>query len=215
MLVNLREACALDLGDLVGQHQPDLGVFVADVDVDLVRLHDPGGDQHAFDEAVRVLLEIVAVLEGAGLALVGVHRHQARRRLGAHQRPLAAGREAGAAEPAQPGVADDLDEVVARARAVESLGEQAIAAVGEVVLEIDVALPGVRVLRHDRGPGDAIRRRAEHLHVADRADRRALAGAHARRAHHAHVRPELARQRLRATSRRPPWRRTASRRPAP
>ena len=37
-------------------------------------------------------------------------------------------------------------------------------------------------------------RRVEHLHVADRADRRAIARAHAGRVHHAHVRPELARQ---------------------
>ena len=83
-------------------------------------LDHPGGDQHAFDEAVRIALEIVAVLEGAGLALVGVDREQARRRLGAHQRPFAAGRKAGAAEAAQSGVADHLDDVVARARAGEA-----------------------------------------------------------------------------------------------
>ena len=81
------------------------------------RLDHPGGDQHALDEAVRIALEIVAVLEGAGLALVGVDREQPRRRLGAHQRPFAAGGKAGAAEAAQPGVAHGLDDVVARARA--------------------------------------------------------------------------------------------------
>src|SRR5215469_11896044 len=58
----LGETRALDLGDLVGEHQPHLGIFVADVDVDVRRLDHPGRDQHAFDEAVRVLLEVVAVL---------------------------------------------------------------------------------------------------------------------------------------------------------
>ena len=92
-LVCLAKPGLLDLGDFVEQHQPQLGIFVADVDVDLGRLDHPGGDQHAFDEAVRIALEIVAILERAGLALVGVDRHQPRRRLGAHQRPFAAGRE--------------------------------------------------------------------------------------------------------------------------
>ena len=50
---------------------------------------------------MRVALEIVAVLEGAGLALVGVDREIARLRLLAHELPLAPGREAGAAEAAQ------------------------------------------------------------------------------------------------------------------
>ena len=75
-------------------------------------------------KAVRIALEIVAILESAGLALVGVDRHQARRRLGAHQRPFAAGREAGAAEAAQAGIADDLDQLVARALAGEAVLQQ-------------------------------------------------------------------------------------------
>ena len=113
-------ACAISSS----QHQPQLGIFVADVDVDLGRLDHPGGDQHAFEEAVRIEAEIVAVLERAGLALVGVHRHQPRAFFGAHERPLAAGREARAAKPAQAGVADDLDQLVARALAGERLVEQ-------------------------------------------------------------------------------------------
>ena len=58
---------------------------------------------------MRVALEVGAVLEGAGLALVDVHRHQPRRRLGAHDAPLAPGRKAGAAEAAQAGVLQRLD----------------------------------------------------------------------------------------------------------
>jgi hypothetical protein len=64
--------------------------------------HRPGGDQHAFEEAVRVALEVVtAVLEGAGLALVDVHRHQARRRLARTMRHLRPAGKAGAAQAAQ------------------------------------------------------------------------------------------------------------------
>ena len=110
-----RQARRLDLGDFVGQHQAQFGIFVADVEIGVRRLDHPGRDQHAFDEAVRVAFEIIAVLEGARLALVGIDREQARRRLRAHQLPFAPGRKAGAAEPAQAGVADELDQFVARA----------------------------------------------------------------------------------------------------
>ena len=99
---------------------------------------------------MRIEAEIVAILEGAGLALVGVHRHQARRRLGAHQRPLAAGREARAAEAAQAGVADDLDQLVARALAGEAFAEHAVAAGRHVVLEVGAGLQRVRVRRRMR-----------------------------------------------------------------
>ena len=58
--------------------------------------------------------EIMPVLERAGLAFVAVHRHQARSRLLAHERPLATGREAGAAKPAQARVINALDNLVAR-----------------------------------------------------------------------------------------------------
>ena len=185
----------LDLGELVGEHQPHFGILVADIDVDVRRLDHPGGDQHAFDEAVGIAFEIMAVLEGAGLALVGVDRHQAGRRLGAHQRPFAAGREAGAAQAAQSCVAHRLDDVVARARARSAGLEQRVAAVAHVTIEI--VGRGIRVRVRavgDRGR-DALRGRPHHLRMADGADRRTVAGAHARRAHDAHVLAEPVRQR--------------------
>jgi hypothetical protein len=111
------QAGLVDARELLAQHQDQLGIFVADVDVDVGRLDHPGGDQHAFDEAVRIEPEIIAVLERAGLALVAVHRHQARAGRLPHQRPFAPGREARAAEPAQPGIVHRLDGVLARARA--------------------------------------------------------------------------------------------------
>ncbi len=164
------------------------------IDVGLGRLDHPGGDQHALDEAVRIALQVVAVLEGAGLALVAVDREQPRRRLGAHQRPFAAGREAGAAEAAQPGVAHRLDDVVAGAGAGEALLEQRIAAVAQIGVEGLVGRIGVGMRGMGGRRGDALSGRVHHLRMADGADRRAVAGAHAGRAHDAHARPELLRQ---------------------
>ena len=79
-------------------------VFVAEVDVNGLAAHDLRGNQHAFQKAVWIALKIGPVLEGAGLALVDVHGHQARRRLLAHDAPLAPGRKARAAQPAQSGI---------------------------------------------------------------------------------------------------------------
>ena len=183
-----------DLGDFVREHQPHFGIFVADIDVDFRRFDHPGGDQHPFDEAVRIAFEIMPVLEGAGLALVGVDRHQPRRGLGTHQRPLAAGREAGAAEAAQSGVAHHLDDVVARARARQAGLEQRIAAGAHVSVERRVGRIGVRMgAVRDRGR-DAVRGRLHHLDMPHGADRRAVAGAHAGRAHDAHVGAKRVRQ---------------------
>src|SRR5438105_11235458 len=74
-----RQPRSLHRGDLAFEDRVALRVFVAEVDVNLGRLDDPRRDQHAFDHAVRVGFEKVTVLEGAGLALVGVDRHQAGR----------------------------------------------------------------------------------------------------------------------------------------
>src|SRR5229473_91175 len=40
-------------------------IFVAQVNPDLADARAPGGDQHAFEEAVRIALEVPAVLERA------------------------------------------------------------------------------------------------------------------------------------------------------
>ena len=74
---------------------------------------------------MRVGLEVVAVLEGAGLALVGVDRHQPRPRLGADEAPLAPGREARAAEAAQPGSSSALRMLSSVALAGQALARAA------------------------------------------------------------------------------------------
>ena len=51
-----RQAGVFHFRDFVEQHQPQFGIFVADIDVGVRRLDHPGGDQHALDEAVRIEL---------------------------------------------------------------------------------------------------------------------------------------------------------------
>ena len=59
-----------------------------------------GGDQQPFEETVRIALEVVAVLEGAGLAFVDVHcAMQPRRGLARTMRHL---RPAGKPAPPRP-----------------------------------------------------------------------------------------------------------------
>src|SRR5918994_2118943 len=86
--------------------QVDEGVAAAD---------GVGGDDHALDQGVRVALEQLHVLEGAGLALVGVD-HQVGRLAGplGQEAPLHPGREAGPAAAPEPGVLDQLDQVLGR-----------------------------------------------------------------------------------------------------
>ena len=77
---------------------------------------------------MRIALEVVAVLERAGLALVDVDGHEPRRRFGRDDLPLAAGREARAAEPAQARVFHLRDDVGALAFARRAGGRQPVAA---------------------------------------------------------------------------------------
>src|SRR3546814_14043441 len=84
-----------------------------------------------------VAFQVVAVLEGARLALVGIDRHEARAGKAAHDLPLLAGREAGAAEAAQAGAGEALDELLTRPLVGEAAAQQLIA---------DVALLGTEVL---------------------------------------------------------------------
>ena len=77
-------------------------VLVAQINPDLADAGAPGRDQHAFEKAMRVALEVPAILESARLAFVDVDGHHPRLGLGGDQAPLAAGRKAGTAEAAQP-----------------------------------------------------------------------------------------------------------------
>ncbi len=181
-----RQPGGFERGDLAVEDRAALRVFVAQIDVDVGGLDHPGGDQHPFEKPVRVGFEKIAVLEGAGLALVAVDREQPRRRLLAHQPPFAPGRKPGAAEPAQPRMLERLDQLLAAALAGEAGLQQAVAAIGAVGVEADIGRDRrVGLAGGDRG-GDDGDRRVLVQRVADRDDRRAVAAAHARRAHDPH-----------------------------
>jgi len=83
---------ALVVGFLDGSAQdaPRLHVLTADIDEAKVRADGARGDEHALDEGVRIALHEVAVLEGAGLALVRVDHEipRGRRALGNEARRL-------------------------------------------------------------------------------------------------------------------------------
>src|SRR3546814_9575065 len=90
-----REARGLQLGDLLQQDLAHRRILVAQVDVAALAADRPGGDQRPFQEAMRVAFQVVAVLEGARLALVGIDRHEARAGKAAHDLPLLAGARKG------------------------------------------------------------------------------------------------------------------------
>ena len=89
---------------------------------------------------MRIGLEEMAVLEGAGLALVGVDRHQARAGLAQHRAPLARGREARAAAAAQARLVDDVDQLLAGERAAAQALQRLVAAVGAIGVEVLVGV---------------------------------------------------------------------------
>ena len=181
------EAGGLELADRLAQYRVQAGVFVAQVEVDRRRVDGERARQRAFEHPVRRGLQIVAVLEGARLAFVGVDHEVARRGAGAHRLPLARGREAGAAQPAQAGFGEPGLKRVDGGRAAAQALHQGVAAGGAIGGE---ALPGdglgfevaVRERSPDRGRGGVGQVAATEL-----GDRGLLAAPHAGRAQHADV----------------------------
>ena len=73
--------------------------LAADVDEAVADVERVARDQHRLEQHVRVVLEDPAVLEGAGLAFVGVADDVFHGRRLRHEAPFQAGRKAGAAAP--------------------------------------------------------------------------------------------------------------------
>ena len=85
-------------------------VLLAQVDVALCRLEGAHGDQRRLDHEVGPKLHHIAILDRAGLSLVGVNDHVSRAGLTRDCFPLHAGREPSAAEPREPGRLQLLDD---------------------------------------------------------------------------------------------------------
>ena len=139
-----------------------LRVLAADVEVALARAGRERGDRHRLDDRERVALEQDAVLERAGLRLVGVADEVVRlRRLCRDGGPLATGRERRAAATHQLGRGDLGDDCLGADLERPSQGR--IAAMGAVVVErrgVDDADPAQQPERRVTRLGDRAGRRA-------------------------------------------------------
>ena len=151
--------------------------------------------QHALEELVRLALEIIAILEGAGLALSPLTAIRPRPLLGAHQPPLAPRGEPRAAEAAQAAIGERRDHVFHLARAGEAGFQHAIATRSSVRVEV---LVGRHVRMHvafERQLSELRRRGMVDMAMADLGCRRRVARADARRTHDPHAVDTLALQR--------------------
>jgi len=110
------------------------GVLAADVDEAALAAGGEGGDGHRLEDRERVLLHQDAVLEGAGLRLVGVADEIVRaHRLARHRLPLPSGREGGAAATDELRVEDLAQHSLGAER--EGPAQRRVAAVRSVVVE--------------------------------------------------------------------------------
>ena len=134
-LVGLRQRALEDFG-AEGELSTDVNIGRSDAD-------GVGGEDHALDHLVRVSLHQLAVLERAGLALIGVADEIARAGMVlGNKRPFHAGREAGAAASPQAGLLDHLGDVGRRDLAQDLL--QGLIAARTLVVGERAAVAGLR-----------------------------------------------------------------------
>ncbi len=172
--------------DGLAQHPMQAGILVAQVDIERAGLHRPGADQGPLQEAVRLALQVMAVLEGAGFALVGVDHRIARAGLGAHRLPLAIGGKPRPAEAPQPRTLELIDQRLDTHLTVATCPQQAVAAGAAVVGQ---ALPEDRLGMEVAGVHhrlDPLRGGVEHVVMAYLRHRGGVAAPHAGGAHHPH-----------------------------
>ena len=111
--------------------------LAVDVDVADIRAHDIGGQHHALDQHVRVVLQDVAILEGPRLALVGVaHQKHVAFDLRGNEAPFEPGREARPAAAAQRAELDLLAQLRRLLLPGEHALEHLVAAQSAVSVEI-------------------------------------------------------------------------------
>ncbi|MCY1236344.1 hypothetical protein D9M69_458720 [compost metagenome] len=136
---------------------------------------------------MRIALQVDAVLEGARLAFIDIHGHQARCRLLLHDAPFAAGGEARAAQAAQAGIFHRAQHGGGIEGAVGKRLQQAVAAACPVRVVIDM---GFRLMTHGPGlhrGGNRSGGRSVHGVLPDQRRWRFLATADAGRGDHAHA----------------------------
>ena len=92
---------AAHFGQLGSQHLDNLRIFITHIDKGFLYADDMGRDQNPFDHPVRVGGQIMPVFEGAGLALIPIHRQIARPVISGHDPPFPAGGKSGPAQAPQ------------------------------------------------------------------------------------------------------------------
>src|SRR5262249_42797384 len=141
-----------ELRELGLQNRSAAGVLVAQVDVSCLDTDLPRSDQHAFEKAMWIALEVIAVLEGARFALVDVDGEQTRCSFGANDLPLATSWKSCAAEAAQLRALQRSDDPFSAVLAGDAIGQEAITTVCVVASVVDiVGFRGFQFPRFDCG----------------------------------------------------------------
>ena len=181
------QSARLDHGDFRQQQFPHVRVFIPKIDVGRFRFDCPGGDEDTFEKSMRVRHQIMPVLEGAGLTLVGIDRQQSRSGIASHDPPLAAGRKAGTAQALQARLVKGRHDRFERTRPAETGVQGAIAAIVQVIGQATVCgharapLPGPHCREYRVGAGTV------HVPMPYLDDRRLVAAAHAGGPDHTHT----------------------------
>ena len=82
------QALGFQPGNFQIQQRANLGILVAEIEITILRPNQPGGDQHSLQGAMRVALQIIAILESTGFPLIGIDRQRLASLDSAHQGPL-------------------------------------------------------------------------------------------------------------------------------
>src|SRR6185312_2430119 len=188
--MNSRTACG-QLGNFERKQLESGRIFVTQIDVDVLCIDDVRSNQSPFEETVNVAKQIEAILERAGLALVTIDGHQPGTRLAQHCPPFAAGGKAGAAESAQAGVVQNLQNVFLADSPRTQVTKQLVAPLADIGLVVDIGGDDWMSLAPRRGIEDLSRSRVEYIAVSDFGDRGTVAEPDAGRAHHANARASL------------------------
>ncbi len=177
----------LDRGEFGCQDLARRRILVPEIDVGFLRLHPPRCDQHPLEKLMWIALQIVLVLEGAGLAFIAIDAKIAWARAGAHELPLLSRWKTGAAEASEPRLHERVDHLLDRSSSLAQSRDCLIAAGLSILFQmlmlwfLGLDLPPLGEIEQNSGFGmiDVI--------LADRCRRCAMAASHAGCMHDSHV----------------------------